>query len=318
MLPTSPWTLAAIALLAAAGLALADLGTAITAARASADVARGVQTKLVRAFLGAPWPAQAAAPVGELQELATVRTTLIARGTEQAAQAVAALLNLVVLLAVAATLSPWATVGLVAAVAVVLMFARRSRTRRRRTLRRARAANAVLSTEMTETAAAARDLRVFGVGEPAAQRLAIQIDAVASSSTTARIMVDATGPLTRDATVGVLIVCLALVVSQTDVSLSVLGATVVLVLRALAHGQTLASVSAIMLEGEDCVSEIEAHVAAWRSADPRPPPLPAAPLDRAQRRQLHARRRRLAGRRGRRAAARARRAAGRGGPHRRG
>jgi ABC-type multidrug transport system fused ATPase/permease subunit len=277
ILPGSPWTLAAIGLLAAAGLALADLGAAITAARASADVARGVQTKLVRAFLAAPWPAQAAAPVGELQELVTVRTALIARGTEEAAQAVAAVLNLLVLLAVAAALSLWATAGLVVAVAVVLTFARGSRTRRRRTLRRARAANAVLATEMTETAAAARDLRVFGVGEPAAQRLAIQIDAVASSSATARVMVDATGPLTRDATVGVLIVCLALVVSQTDLSLSVLGATVVLVLRALAQGQTLASVSAIMQEGEDCVGEIEAHIAAWRP--PTRGRRPCPPLD---------------------------------------
>ena len=263
ILPESPWKLAAIGLLAAAGLALADLGTAITAARASADVARGVQTKLVRAFLGAPWPAQAAAPVGELQELVTVRTALIARGTEDAAQAVAALLNLVVLLAVAATLSLLATVGLVVAVVIVLTFARGSRKRRRRSVRRARAATAALSTEMTEIAAAARDVRVFGVGEPAVQRVGIQIDAVANSSAKARMMVDATGPLTRDATVGVLIVCLALVVSQTDVSLSVLGATVVLVLRALAQGQTLASVSAIMQESEDCVSEIEAYVEAW-------------------------------------------------------
>ena len=166
ILPESPWTLAAVGLLAAAGLALADLGTAITAARASADVARGVQTKLVRAFLGAPWATQAAAPVGELQELVTVRTALIARGTEDAAQAAAALLNLVVLLTVAATLSLWATIGLIAAVAVVLTFARSSRQRRRRTVRRARAATAVLSTEMTELAAAARDVRVFGVGDP--------------------------------------------------------------------------------------------------------------------------------------------------------
>jgi ABC-type multidrug transport system fused ATPase/permease subunit len=277
MLPGSPWELAAIALLAAAGLALAHLGAAITAARAAADAARGVQTRLVRAFLGAPWPAQAAAPAGELQELVTVRTALIARGTEEATQAVAALLNLVVLLAVAGALSLWATVGLVAAVAVVLTFARGSRTRRRRWLRRARAANAALSTEMTETAAAARDLRVFGVGEPAAQRLATHIDAVASSSVTSRVMVAATGPLTRDATVGVLIVCLALVVSQTDVSLSGLGATVVLVLRALAHGQTLASVGVSMQEREDCVSEIEAHVAAWRPRTHGRRPCP--PLD---------------------------------------
>ena len=91
------------------------------------------------------------------------------------------------------------------------------------------------------------------------------------------MMVDAIGPLTRDATVGVLIVCLALVVSQTDVSLSVLGATVVLVLRALAQGQTLASVSATMQEGEDCVSEIEAHVAAW--SPPSRGRRPCPPLD---------------------------------------
>ena len=41
------------------------------------------------AFLGAPWSAQSRARTGELQDLVTVKATMLATGTQEGAQALA-------------------------------------------------------------------------------------------------------------------------------------------------------------------------------------------------------------------------------------
>jgi ABC-type multidrug transport system fused ATPase/permease subunit len=265
--PGSPWALAGLALGAVAVLALAHLGSAVATARAGVEVRRNVQALLVRAHLAAPWQAQSGFRAAELQDLVTVRSSVLARGTQVAAQGVSASLNLAVLLGVAALLSAGATAGLVASVLAVLVASRAFRERRRRATRAAWMANAEVATEVAETASAARDLRVFGVSDVAADRLVDRIDDAADRDARMQVIQVATPPLTRDATVAALVVCLALVVTGTGISLPVLGATVLLVLRALTQAQSLATVGVILQEREDHVARIRALLAEWR-----PPP----------------------------------------------
>jgi ABC-type multidrug transport system fused ATPase/permease subunit len=266
-LPSSSWAVAGLALGALAGLAAAHLGAARLAARSGADVQRTAQSMLVASYLDAPWPAQTATRTGELQDLVTVKVNVLAYGTQETAQGLAALVNLVVVVAAALVLSPYAAAALLAAVGAALLISRPLRNRRRRMIRAASAAASDLALEVTETAAAALDLRVFGVTPAARDRLRAQIDEAARRSEAARLMMAANAPLIRDTTVAFLVVGLAVVVTQTEVGLAALGSTVVLILRALGHAQSITSLGVRLQERDDSLRRIEASLAAWR---PRP------------------------------------------------
>ena len=263
-LPAEPWVLAALALGSLLLLAAAHFGSARIAAHAATDVERTVQTQVITAFLKAPWPAQARTRRGELQNLAMVRTMLLAHGTQEAATAVAALLNLAVLVIAAAALSPWATLGLLGAVAASLLVAQLFRARRTRGVRESMATSAALATDVSEVGAAARDVRVFGVRDAAVGRLRRRIDETADRNAAVRVTFNAMAPLTRDVTVALLVVAVFIIVTTADVSLAVLGATVLLLLRSLAHGQSIAMLTLRLEERGERVADIERHLAAWR------------------------------------------------------
>ena len=266
-LPSSSWAVAALALGALAVLAAAHLGAARLAARAAADVQRTAQSMLVASYLDAPWPAQAATRMGELQDLVTVKVNVLAYGAQETAQGLAALVNLVVVVAAAIALSPYAAAGLLAALGSALLISRALRHRHRPIISAASEAASSVALEVTETAAAARDLRVFGVAKAARDRLGTQIDEAARRSEAARLMTTASGPLTRDITVALLVLGLAVVVTQVGVGLATLTSTVVLILRALGHAQSITSLGVRLQERDDNLSRIEASLAAWR---PRP------------------------------------------------
>jgi ABC-type multidrug transport system fused ATPase/permease subunit len=263
-LPSSAWTIAALALGVLAVLAVAHFGAARLAARTGADVQRTAQSLLVASYLDAPWPAQAATRMGELQDLATVKANILAYGAQETAQGLASLVNLLVVVAAAIALSPYAAAGLLGALGVVLLIARPLRNRRLRVLRASGTAASSLALEVTETARAARDLRVFGVTAAARDRLGTQIDEVARRSEAARLMMTANAPLTRDATIAMLVLGLAVLVTQAGVGLAALTSTVVLIMRALANAQSIAGLGIRLQERDDNLRRIEASLAAWR------------------------------------------------------
>ena len=267
-LPTSTWTLAGLALGVLAVLAVAHLGAAVISARSGGDVQRAVQTRVVHAYFDAPWGVQAASPAGRLQDLVTVKANVLASGTREAANALAALLNLVVVVIAAAVISPWATLALVAAVAMVLILSLPWRTRRRELTRTQVRRSSDFATEVTETGMSARDLRVFGVADAARDRLARAIDELATTTTRVRILQSATAPLTRDVTVVLIVLGLAVVISQTAIGVAALGATVVLMLRALSHGQALSSYTSRFQEREHNLEQIEDVLRVWRPETP--------------------------------------------------
>jgi ATP-binding cassette subfamily B protein len=237
----STWTLAAMALACVAVLAAAHLGAAWIAARTAAEAQRTVQLMLVDAFLRATWSAQRASPPGELQELVTGKARLAVQGSADAARAVATAANLLIVVAVAILVDVRATLGLIVVVGFAVVISRPFQARTRRIAVRTAAAASELAAKVAETARVAGDLRIFGVGGRARDGLAANVDASARLSQQIQLSVAAVPPLTRDATLGVLVLAMAVIVSAADVSLTVLGATVVLVLRALAHAQMLAT-----------------------------------------------------------------------------
>jgi ABC-type multidrug transport system fused ATPase/permease subunit len=263
-LPAEPWVLAALALGALIVLALAHFGSARIAAHAATDVERTVQAQVVTAYLNAPWPAQARTRRGELQHLAMVRAMMLAHGTQEAATAVAALLNLAVLVVAATALSAWATLGLLGAVVASLLLARLFSARRTRGVRQSMATSTALAIDVSEVGAAARDVRVFGVPGAAIRRLRRRIDEAAARSAAVRVTFNVMAPLTRDVTVALLVVAVFIIVTTADVSLAVLGATVLLLLRSLAHGQSLSTLMLRLEERGERVADVEKQLAEWR------------------------------------------------------
>src|SRR4051812_24191570 len=178
-LPDSTWALAGLALCALVVLALGHTGSALIAARADGSAQRRLQSELVDAYLSASWARQAALRTGELQDLVTVRSPMVAGGTQQAAGALASGANLSVVVVAAIAVSPWAAVALLGVLALTAVIGIPFRAYTRRAAEKTATGSAALAVEVTERARAARDLRVFGVVEPARARLLAGITGVA-------------------------------------------------------------------------------------------------------------------------------------------
>ena len=259
----SVWPPAALALAAVTLVAATHFLAARLAARAACDVQRNLQTLLVERYLGAPVEAQAETRRGELQELMQTKAYVLAHGAQEGAQTLAAALNLLVLVVVAFAISVWASLALLAVATLAVLLARPFRPRRRRAMERSTAAATTLAVETTETAGAARDLRVFGVVGAAQHRLGALIGEAARADRDARVIAVATPALTRDATVALLVVGLAVVVTSTDVSLPALGAAIVLMLRSLAHAQVVANLSVRLDDRRANLEVLEDRLRAW-------------------------------------------------------
>src|SRR4051812_15613111 len=258
------WMLAALTLGAVAVLAATHLAAAWTAARASADTLRTVQGMIVDAFLAAPYAVQREVRAGELQNLVAGVTPLIAMGSADAARAIATAANLAIVVIAAVAVDVRATVALLAAVAVAILISRPLHARVRRDAQASVRSTASLGAEITETTALAAELRVFGRTGKARERLSGRLDLASRLMEAMQLALGATPTLTRDATVAVTVVGMAVLVAATSVPLAVLGATVLLPFRALAHPQALASAMHRMTERAANIERVTEHVEAWR------------------------------------------------------
>lgn len=264
----STWTLAALTLGAVALLAAAHFGAAWVASRAAADAQRSVQGLLVDAFLHAPWSVQRASAPGELQELVMSKARLAMQGTAEAARAVSTTANLLIVVAAAVVVDIRATAALLAVVAFAVVVSRPFQARTGRVAVRMAQTSTALARETAETVNVAGDLRVFGALGPARERLARRIDAGARLTRDLQLSIVAVPALTRDVTLAVLVLGMAVVVAGTDVTLTVLGATVVLVLRALAHAQVLSTTLHRLADRSANLQPITEALATWRSPAP--------------------------------------------------
>lgn len=261
--PDSTWGIALGALAAVAVTAVAHAGSSIMAARTGVEVQSRLQERLITAFLDAPWPVQAASPAGQLQEMATARVVALSVGAQEAALAMATALNLGVVLVAATMVSPLAMLALLTAVIVVVVISLPVRRRRRTLVDDTIMGSAALALDITDAAMSARDLRVFGVVSAARTALVGSVRRLAAQLKRLRAAQAATGPLTRDATVALIVLGLAVVVSSSSVDAATLGSTVVLMLRALAHAQGLTLFTARFEERRRNQARLEESLRHW-------------------------------------------------------
>jgi ABC-type multidrug transport system fused ATPase/permease subunit len=265
-LPHGTWARAALALTVLLVVAAAHLASAWVTARTAAESQQALRRMLLEAYLGAGTEAQSSERTGQLQELVMTGATQVAVGTQQAARALTMSFNLVVVVAAAVVVSVWATLGLVVVGALSLLLVRPLRVRTRRMAGAATEASGELATEVTETAMLARELRVGGVVEAARLRLDDRVVAGRRLFEALRLRTTAIPTLMRDITMGVVIVAVAAVASSGDVSLPALGASVLLLLRALSYAQSIAGISAQFEERAANVERITRFLGRWQAS----------------------------------------------------
>lgn len=265
-LPHGTWGRAALALAVLAVVAAAHLASAWLTARTSGEAQQDVRSRLLDAYLAADAQAQSSERAGQLQELVMTGATQVALGTQQAARALTTAFNLVVVLAAAVVVSVWATLGLVAVALLSVLVARPFRMRRRRMARAAAEASAELATDVTETATLARELRVGGVVGAARDRLDARVLAARRLFEAVRLNASAVPSVMRDITMGVVIVAVAAVASSGEVSLPALGASVLLLLRALSYAQGISGMSGQMQERAANVERIRGFADRWHAS----------------------------------------------------
>jgi len=265
-LPHGTWTRAELALGVLAVLAASHFAAAWLTARTAAESQQTMRRMLVDAYMSADWPVQSRERTGQLQELMMTGATMVAVGTQQAATALSLAFNLVVIVVAAIVVSVWATLGLVAIAAISVLVVRPFRARSRRIALRGAESAGGLATEVTETAQLAPELRVAGVVEAARARLDVHIAAGRELFESLRLTSIAMPTLVRDLTMGVVIVGVAVVASQGSVSLPALGASVLLLLRALSYAQGISGISAQLQERAANLERIRRFVERWTAA----------------------------------------------------
>ncbi len=130
----------------------------------------------------------------------------------------------------------------------------------------------------------ARELRAFDASDAAGEHLSRGIDTTADDLAASRFASQAIPNLSRDLTIAVLAVGLAVIASSGDASLTEIGASVVLLLRGLSQAQTISTVAHQLTERTANLERIKAYLGRWQSQVPpagtRPCPIhPAVAFD---------------------------------------
>jgi ABC-type multidrug transport system fused ATPase/permease subunit len=128
--------------------------------------------------------------------------------------------------------------------------------------------DAQVATDVTEMGLLGRELRSFGVTDVAREALDTRIREYERLFESIEVAITAVPALTRDCVVALVAVGVAAAVTQGDVSLPVIGATVVLLLRALAHTQSIMGVSQQLEQRNANVERIRAYIQRWEASTP--------------------------------------------------
>jgi ATP-binding cassette subfamily B protein len=230
-----------VLLVCAGGLAVISMALmvvqAVLAAQATYLTVARVRKSLIRRYLRAGWPLQSAQREGRLQELLTTYTTSTAGSVNAVATTAGAAFSLAALLLTALFVNAIASISVaVAALAIGLML-RPLRAAVRRRSGRAAAANLEFATGVTELASTLQEVRIFGVEQPVASRLAVAADRASARVLQTAYVSGSIQALYQGVAMLLLVGALAVAYAAGLSGLSELGAVVLIMLRSLNYAQ---------------------------------------------------------------------------------
>ena len=197
----------------------------------------GARSRLLRAYCRAGWLEQQAERAGTLQELVTTTVTIVGQGAIVASGALVAAAHLAVVTISAVSISPLAALAVLGIGALAVLVAHPFRNRTRRIAREAADANRDLATIVAETTALSGELRANGVHETVAEQARKPVADAARLFSRVRFGARIVPALMRDLTVAAVAVGIGLLGLVSSVAIASLGATVLLLMRAIGYGQ---------------------------------------------------------------------------------
>lgn len=233
------------AVLVALGLLAAKATCGVFIARGTAAMSvhalSEVRVGLVRSFLAASWPVQAAERQGQLQELMTNHADRTTAMCQQLAIFVATGLNGATLVLVAVVVDPFAALTIVLTGGLLAVGLRPVAGAGRRIADRQEAAGRQFATSVSQLVSTSRELHVFGTGSGALARTEQLHDDQAKYYLRSRFLLLLTPHLYQSAALLVLIAGIGLVSVTAASSMAGIGAVVLLLLRAFSYGQQVQS-----------------------------------------------------------------------------
>jgi ABC-type multidrug transport system fused ATPase/permease subunit len=196
-----------------------------------------VRQRLLRAFLGASWQVQAVERPADLQEVLTTQADRAAKVVMTMSTFVTASLNVTTFVIIAMVASPVAAVMIVVAGAALALSLRPLSAAGRNISGQEVAAGRKFASAVAEVVGTTRELRVFGVSDPALRKLEKLHDKQAVAIQRTRFLNQLGPTLYQTSALLLLISGIAVVSALTDASLAAIGAVIILLLRALTYGQ---------------------------------------------------------------------------------
>jgi ABC-type multidrug transport system fused ATPase/permease subunit len=198
-----------------------------------------VRLRITRLYFGASWALQSQERDGKLQELLTTYASQVASSINALSGALVALVSLVAFLATAFFVNLIAAVVVMAAAIGVGMVLRPLRNLVRRRSRSAAEANLAFATDITEYAAHAQEVRVFGVGQEVLGRVRVRVDAASREAQRSQYAALLTPALYQGMALLLVVGAVAVVYAVGFTQLASLGAIVLIMVRSLSYGQQL-------------------------------------------------------------------------------
>ncbi|HEX8632344.1 MAG TPA: PqqD family peptide modification chaperone [Catenuloplanes sp.] len=237
-------------------------------ATVSTDAIVRVRTRLLDAYCRASYLEQAAQRAGTLQELFTSSALVVGQSTLTASAALVATAQLLVLAGAAVSISPLAAVGVLVVGALGVVVAHPFRTRTRQIAKAAAGANSELAALVAETTQLGRDLRVNGVHQRVAERARRPVRDAAQLVSRVRLESRLVPATTRDLTIVCVAAGLGLLSQFSAVTVGALGATALLLVRAIGYGQQVSTAVQSMADRRVNVDLLAATLARFEQAAP--------------------------------------------------
>jgi len=242
VLPGTGWRVTvATAILIALGFVIAKVAVGLVLARISSSTSTRALTvirqTLLRSYLGASWHVQAVERQGELQDVMTTQADKAAKVVMTLSAFVTAALNVATFVVISIFANVFAAIVIVVAGASLAASLRPLSARGRRTSHRELAAGRTFASAISELVGTTRELRVFGTGPQALERMEGLNDHQAGLIRRTRFLT-MLGPTLYQASALLLLICgIGLLTTVTRSSIAAIGAVMLLLLRALTYGQ---------------------------------------------------------------------------------
>jgi ATP-binding cassette, subfamily B, bacterial len=243
---------------------LLQLVEAYLPAKMSSQVEVTMRTSAYDAFVDADWETQSKEREGQLPTVLSNEVTLAATAMQQVSLAISAFLSFTALLLVSLAVSPAAT-GTIAVSCLILFFLLRPLGRLTRSLAGERLeAFRSFSTFVNESVRLAEEMQVFGSGTELKQRAAEVTATVEKPNFSTRFYSQLVPSLYRNVALILVIVGLSVVHGLGGNALSSLGATVLILIRALIYGQSFQAVYNRLSEVAPYMQRVNETIAHYR------------------------------------------------------